>query len=103
MEGVRFELNCSLGIYSEATINSITWTSSDNEITDTRDEDSLMLTFDPLTSDDAGIYACSIIFDTTTITKSYELAPRVGELIYKITYFLLEPQHSVSYTSVVPE
>ena len=80
VEGVRFELNCSLENYSGISIKSITWTTPDNVIDNTTNKNSLVLNFDPLTSRDRGTYTCSIVFDTSTLTKSYELIPITGKL-----------------------
>ena len=76
--GQRFELNCTLGVVNPGTnISSITWTTPTGMVTNTTDMDFLVLTIDPVTSDDVGNYTCLILYDGTTLMRrTYRLNPQ---------------------------
>lgn len=78
--GQRFELHCTQGTDSGTSISSITWTTpAGTVLTSTTDMDFLILTIDPVTSEDVGTYTCSITYDTTTLTTTYEFLPIAGK------------------------
>ena len=78
--GQRLQLNCTQSADPGTSISSITWTTPTNMTTTTTDMDFLVHTIDQVTSADAGIYTCSIVFGTVTLTRSYQLTPVSGEL-----------------------
>ena len=77
--GQRLELRCAQED-PETSVTNITWSDNSGTLASTTDMGAEVLTFDPVTSGDAGTYTCSIEYSTNTLRGTYEFTPIPGKI-----------------------